>query len=70
MVNTKILSIEGYFERFYWHLQNGCRYHKDAYRAIEMELENMGSPGRYSDYSSFKRNKNYHLVKKGRIIKV
>lgn len=66
----EILRIEGYFERFYWHLQNGCDSHIQAYRATESDLHKMGAPRRYSDYSSFRRNKNYHLKERGRIMKI
>ena len=69
MVETRldILSTEGYFSRFYWHLQNGCRFHIEAYRAVEEELKKIGAPKKYSDYSSFRRNKSRHLKNKGRI---
>lgn len=62
-----ILRVEGYFERFYWHLQNGIKYHKDAYHKVENELREIGAPPRYTDYGSFRKNKSYHLKKKGRI---
>ena len=67
MVESKpnILTTSGYFKRFYWHLQNANIPHSQAYRKVEKELEDIGAPRKYSDYNSFKRNKNYHLKKKG-----
>lgn len=62
-----ILRVEGYFERFYWHLQNGIKYHKDAYHKVEDELRQMGAPSRYTDYGSFRVMKYKHLKNKGRL---
>ena len=65
-IKTKILTTDGYFRRFYWHLQNGCVTHNDAYEKVESELVFIGAPRKYSDYNSFKRNKSRHLKVKGR----
>lgn len=62
-----ILTTEGYFTKFYWHLQNGCSTHYEAYEKVETDLSKLNAPRRYSDYSSFRHNKHYHLVKKGRL---
>lgn len=64
---SNILTTKGYFNRFYWHLQNGCSSHKEAYEKVEEDRRSINAPRKYSDYSSFRFNKNYHLVKKGRL---
>ena len=61
-----VLTTNGYFERFYWHLQNGCHTHIQAYRKVEDERMERNCPAKYVDYFSFKRGKSYHLKKKGR----
>ena len=63
-----VLTTSGYFERFFWHLQNGCHTHIQAYRKVEDERLDLNSPNKYVDYHSFKRGKSYHLKKKGRLI--
>ena len=61
-----ILTTSGYFERFFWHLQNGCQTHIQAFRLVEDERLTLNCPNKYVDYHSFKRGKSYHLKKKGR----
>jgi hypothetical protein len=65
----EILTVEGYFNRFYTLLQGKCRTHLEAFHELEKELENNGFPRRYLDINSFKNAKRYHLVLKKRISK-
>lgn len=62
-----ILTHSGYFERFFWHLQNGSITHKEAYLKVEKELIDIGAPPKYTDYHSFRSNKRYHLKIKKRL---
>ncbi len=64
---SNILTTTGYFQRFYWHLQNGCDSHISAYEKTEDDRREINAPRKYSDYSSFRMSKHFHLKKKGRL---
>lgn len=65
--DSNILTTKGYFDRFYWHLQNGCASHITAYEKVEEDRRKINAPRKYSDYSSFRRSKHFHLKEKGRL---
>lgn len=54
----------GYFELYMKRRQEGFTS-KEAWSAVESELQSYGLPGRYSSYESFRR----HLYKMPRILR-
>lgn len=56
----KMLSTEGYFAEWWRVLSEQECNHREAWEICESTLSSYELPGKYENYESFKRAKNYH----------